>query len=680
MRTKPKYKPAWLTEKVRRARPNGIPKTAVRAFLARNRRDLREYKGLTDSELGSMEADLPVEMPLWSILRHHQRVCAILGATYRKIAFFNDTGCLAGETEIETDQGPRRIDELEREGRPIRVLARTENGIELVDASCPFKKGPTGLFRVTFKSGREMLVTAKHRFLTDSGWMACENLLVGARLPLFERGLQQSNSIDTVTSITYKRFDVYYDLHVPVYENYIANDLCHHNTGKTLLAISLGRYFRRLKINGHSGVDRIIILVPIRSNKYEWAREIRKHSPRTKFQVLEGSTVNKWQQIEENPDALFFIETYGGFVHLLCRKVPSKKKDKQKMEPDPKLVRKFCKLFQGAVSDEGTVLGQRDNLPRRLIRQVVKAKEAVYFNLTGTPFGRDPSLVHSQMSLVDEGWTLGETLGLFRAAFFKSSENNWGGIDYTFDTTKDEMLHKFLAHQSVRYEVKQSDLPVMVHDTIEVALDASADVWLERAASAMKNARGDYQATKNAFLRMRQISSGFVGYKDDESGDKAEFEFDSNPKLEAMLQKVEEIDPRHKGIIFCDFQYSNQRIADALKKSGIGFLQLYGKTKNPESVLAKFDSDPDKQWLILSNAMAIGLNLQIAQYGFFYESPVSVIMRKQARRRFERQGSEHDTVFLWDMITLDTYDQRILDFHEQGKSLFDAIMNGEVKL
>jgi SNF2 family DNA or RNA helicase len=76
--------------------------------------------------------------------------------------------------------------------------------------------------------------------------------------------------------------------------------------------------------------------------------------------------------------------------------------------------------------------------------------------------------------------------------------------------------------------------------------------------------------------------------------------------------------------------------------------------------------------------MAIGLNLQIAQYGHVYESPVSLITRKQAERRFHRQESRHDRVFLYDYIVDDTVDELILSYHQQGRDLFRAIVNGDV--
>jgi hypothetical protein len=58
---------------------------------------------------------------------------------------------------------------------------------------------------------------------------------------------------------------------------------------------------------------------------------------------------------------------------------------------------------------------------------------------------------------------------------------------------------------------------------------------------------------------------------------------------------------------------------------------------------------------------------------------VSPITRKQARRRFERQHSKHDKVFGIDLVTLGTYDQRILDMLAKGEDLFKCIIDGKVE-
>jgi SNF2 family DNA or RNA helicase len=117
-------------------------------------------------------------------------------------------------------------------------------------------------------------------------------------------------------------------------------------------------------------------------------------------------------------------------------------------------------------------------------------------------------------------------------------------------------------------------------------------------------------------------------------------------------------------------------IARELKKLGIKHLRIYGATDDAEAVLEQFDKDKTVQVLILNNAAGgFGLNLQIAQYGMFYEVPTSMIMGKQTVKRFHRQFSQHKTVFRYDFVCRGTYDQQILDNHAAGRKIFDAIIH-----
>jgi len=363
---------------------------------------------------------------------------------------------------------------------------------------------------------------------------------------------------------------------------------------------------------------------------------------------------------------------------MLTVEAPGKKK-KKVLKPDKKKVDRMIAKVQAIVPDESTFLGNHRSLTHRICRAI--AKEVPYaFALTGTPFGRDPAPLWGQLVMLDGGETLGETLGLFRAALFKETKNYWGGFEYTFDPKKEAALHRMLAGRTIRYEADEGDLPKLVPITRGVHLPNDTQHYYDIARDELIKARGNFQEMKNSFLRMRQISSGFLGYKDDEDGSKAEIEFHPNPKLESLLSDVLDIVPAHKCIIFHDFIFSGSIICRELTRAGIGWGRIGGATKDPEKVLRDFDKDKNLPVLVLNNSCgAFGLNLQVARYGLVYESPVSVINRKQAIRRFRRQHSEHGSVFLYDYVVEGTVDQQILDFHSEGKDLFEAIIEGKIR-
>src|SRR5215472_5625449 len=69
-----------------------VPQTAIDQFYDRELRDLRFYKRFTDEDLATWLGELPTRPPIWNKLQRHQKICLLLGAKYRKFAFWCDTG------------------------------------------------------------------------------------------------------------------------------------------------------------------------------------------------------------------------------------------------------------------------------------------------------------------------------------------------------------------------------------------------------------------------------------------------------------------------------------------------------------------------------------------------------------------------------------------------------------
>lgn len=446
-------------------------------------------------------------------------------------------------------------------------------------------------------------------------------------------------------------------------------------TGKTFLAIALMRYFGKIELS-----NRNLVLVPNKINKYEWGTEgFDKHAPNMDYVILEGSSANKWRLIEDNPDAQCFVETYAGFTRMMCDlklvKKRGQKRGKNKLVPNKKKVMLLAQFFDGIHCDESTHLANKGGLPYRIVNKMADYAET-FFIYTATPFGRDVAVVWPQMYLVDRGDTLGETLGLFRAAFYDTKITYWGGYEYTLKKNARKEISRFLDHGSITYPADEADLPYLNRIPKYATLGESAEGYYARAVAQIKAAHGNYNEMKNAFLRMRQISSGFIGYNDDETGERAKFVFDTNPKLELLESLVEKIHGKYKFIVFHEFQYSAGVISDMLKRIGVKHVLINGMVKHTEKAKAAFKDDDSVRGMVLANsAGGYGLNFQIARYGIYYESPVSVILRKQTEKRFDRQYSPHKNVFLHDLIVRGTADESILEFHKEGKNLWKKILN-----
>jgi SNF2 family DNA or RNA helicase len=462
-------------------------------------------------------------------------------------------------------------------------------------------------------------------------------------------------------------------------------------TGKTLMMLALARYLEE-----RAKLKHMLVLVPNLVNKAEWADEIEKHTKRMTYVILDGTSEQKWAELQAT-DATVIVETYAGFIRLMSTLVSKRGSKKQAYAPDKDKIAAVSQLCNMIVLDESGAVGNRQSLTYRIVKKLAWAADYV-FELNGTPFGRDPTPLWGQMHCLDRGEALGETLSLFRAAFFNEVPNGFG-VDYEFRNSMADQLHDLLKHRSLRCTADEADLPQTVRIRKIVDLGADANAVYTKALDSLRRSRGSFQATKNEFLRMRQISSGFIGYADDETGTRAQFEFSDNPKLELLCDLMQQITPNHKVVVFNEYTFSGSMICRELTKLGIKHARIFGGTKDTAAELSRFKRDDSCRVLVLqSSAGGTGLNLQMAKYVVYFESPTSPKLRIQTEARVARQGSDHSKVFIYDLlargaiINKDTkksknkrapqkrvshaVDMAILAMHKQGRDLLNAVLNG----
>lgn len=438
-------------------------------------------------------------------------------------------------------------------------------------------------------------------------------------------------------------------------------------TGKTFLTYALTDYFLRTGM-----VKRMLVFVPRNNNIYSWEDEASEHVPHMNIYSLDGPIQEKWNTIRSNPKAKgVFLITYQGFLAMVAKKQGKKKG----WVIDKKAIKELQSYFQGVVFDESSWLQRKMSKWARACRAVSKYAK-VRFALTGTPFGKDPTEMFTQFLTVDGGETLGPTLGLFRAAFFKEKESHWKTTpDYVFDPAKEPLIRKVIQNRSLWWSAEECiDLPKLVHRKRVVYFPDDMEAYYKAQMERIRKAH-NYQETKNAFLRMRQIASGWIGVKDDDLGVKAQMEFQHNPKLDELLEILDELLETEKVIVFCVYVHTGQLIAQALKKKRISHERLWGGAKDKRGSLYRFKRDPKVRVLVTNTSMgAWGLNLQVAKYMVVFESPTDPKERKQMIRRIQRRGQSSKKIFLFDLIMAKSVDEKILKGIEKGYDLFKRIV------
>lgn len=449
-------------------------------------------------------------------------------------------------------------------------------------------------------------------------------------------------------------------------------------TGKTRIILELMHHLYK-----NDNLPLILVLVPSEPAVFGWQDQISRWGiPFPCHAIGNSSTAEKWE-VFTKAESGFLVMTYPGMARMLS--LSEKSKGKSRLVRDPKAVAKFTANINAIIYDESTESGSNGTVTFRLCRAL--SKKAYYrYALAGRPFGRDPQMLWTQQWLVDHGETLGGTLELFRGAFFNASPGYWGGTEYKFKKKLEGKLAEILQHRSIAYASEEcQNLPPVTHTIEKVRLPEDARSYYARAVEAIKKAKGNRVEINNQFLRLRQISSGFLGYREmlddtDEKGQKAEFWFAENPKRDRLLELIHEMPQDRKAIVFYEFTPSGQSVVQALAKEKIKAGWLWSGTKDSQALLRQFDSDPAMRVLVVNwRVGSMALNLQIANYNIMYETPVSPIKRDQAEKRTFREGQLRPG-FLIDLVCRGTVDERILSMLAEGEDLFEALVRDPYKL
>jgi SNF2 family DNA or RNA helicase len=511
-----------------------------------------------------------------------------------------------------------------------------------------------------------------HRWIKKLGHKGLDRLLSELRpRPNYHPKLGLHQKAGLYLGIKYGSFAFWYDM----------------GTGKTFLSLELLQYWWDFY-----GMRRAMVFVISDKAFNTWERQLRQYKINIPFCTLDASSSEeKWRTLDHFDEGIIFLH-YPGTVAMVTGKAKvvkgrkGKKLKAKKKALDPDKLEKLVRGVDVAVFDESTKAANTGSLTYKVCNAVSRASQHRYA-LAGMPFGRDPMPLWAQMNLVDRGETLGKTLGLFQSTFFTEKDNYWGGPYskiYTFKKPLRDELSRIIQHNSLTYTSDECiDLPPVLSIPEYVSLPPATKAYYQEVIDDIVSAKGNMKAMKNAFMRMRQLSSGFLGLKDDETGERAEIEFDENPKLEKLLDLLEGMAEDRKALIYYQYTVSGRRIQKAIKEElGEKSVWLWSGNKSARKDIDRFMYDPDVRFAVVQNQLgAYSLDgLQVANYEFFFETPLSVIDRKQAERRIVRQGQKHKTCFLYDLIVRDTVDEKILEHHREGTDLFKALLTNPRKI
>ena len=656
-----------------------ISSKSVDDFMARPLRDSSKAKKVKPSKI--RKALKKAGRDWHTTPRDAQTTCLALGLKYPGYLFFLGMGggkALANDEPVLMADGSwKPIGDV----RPGDLIRSNNEAVEPVLAVHP--QGAKELYRVTFSNGAQTVCCLEHLWKVKTGH---SDWRVVPTEQLLNEGLHRRHAIPNV-----------YWKPGPLREFETIEPV---GTGEaTCITVRNGLFVTRdfivthntkltYDIYGNRRADgmqgRLLVLVPNIVNLTGWHKEAAKHAPGLDVTIIDQSgEEGRLDAVVNGGDVV--VCTYAGWTRL-CTK-PSNGRTKKARQMDIRKVDKLASHFGMLALDESTSVKSKDSTIFKIARRMMRTIPHRYC-LTGTPINKDPMGFWAQFFLIDGGYTLGETLGLFRQAFFKEEEGYFGST-WKFDKKKDALLQRRVRNLSIRYdEAECQDLPDRnggLRDDwmlTPVPLGKHAVKHYESVNADLIEARGDAQLVDNAYHRMRMLSSGWLGAKT-EDNEEVQIVFPDNPKLDAMVMLLREIPEDEKVIVVHYYNQTGKLIHERLKKEKISFTHCYGKTPTGQKAknLEKFEDRGGPRVLAPSTAISKGLNLQeAARYMIFVESPDSYIERDQIEARILREGNLPGKRWYFDLVCTRPgvgVDEKILMSLRDGRSIHELLVDGK---
>ena len=417
--------------------------------------------------------------------------------------------------------------------------------------------------------------------------------------------------------------------------------------GKTIQAIATAVMKKRL-----FNFQRTLIICPA-SLKEQWKQEIEKFS-HEKAVIVDG-TPKQRAELYRDSDAYFVIINY--------ETVMRDWREINRMETD------FIIL------DEAQKIKNFSTITAQSIKLLEKKHALV---ITGTPIENRLIDLYSVVQFIDPQFLAPLWEFSYQHCYFDETKADKITGYYNLQQLN-ERLKPILIRREKRKVIM--DLPQVTEITVPVAMHIEQEAYhtdyaMGIAAIVRKKFISPFDLQKLMLLmnNMRMVcDSTFLVDK----------ESYVSPKLHELkyilLEKLDLKNNKNKVIIFSEWVTMLHLIGKMLHECGIGFAQLSGQVaiKNRDKLVKKFESEPDCQVFLSTEAGGAGLNLQVADTVINFELPWNPAKKNQRIGRIDRLGqlSKHLTVI--NLVTKNSIETKIASGLSLKQNLFDGVLNNE---
>ena len=388
---------------------------------------------------------------------------------------------------------------------------------------------------------------------------------------------------------------------------YVLNGM---GTGKTKAALWAWRYLNRAGF-----AKKLLVVAPLSTLNFTWAREIFNTLPDTKVAVLYGDR-KKRHKLLDDPDTEVFIINHDG-LGVVADALSSR------LDIDSVVLDELATYRNGTA--------ERTKVTRR-----VTARMKWLWGMTGSPTPNSPTDAWGQCSIVTPH-TVPPYFNRFRDEVMVKL------TQFKFIPKKEATEKVFAVMQpSVRFTLDDVvELPDLVERTIDVEMGPKQKlVYQQMKEHALAQVASQEITAMNAgavLSKLLQISTGYVYTRD-----KKVIALDNSERMTALVDAVNSTD--RKVIVFVPFVHALQAIKARLDKEGYDTRAVSGATpkKERDEIFTLFQNT-NKVRVIVAHpqCMSHGLTLTAADTIIWFAPLANLEIFEQANARIRRIGQKH---------------------------------------
>ncbi|MDJ0952546.1 MAG: DEAD/DEAH box helicase [Acidimicrobiia bacterium] len=369
----------------------------------------------------------------------------------------------------------------------------------------------------------------------------------------------------------------------------------------------------------------VLIVAPLSTLDFVWAKELRTRMPHRKFQILHGSKKERLYRLSQ--PAHYYIINHDGIKTIT----------------DQLVARKFDAVIIDELTAFKNAQSQRTRAMQKIVRHIhTQKKRRGLWGMTGSPTANSPLDAFGQAKVITPHSL--KQFGGYWTYFRDAVMIQLDMYNYVPRPGWQQVVASVLS-PSVRHKLRDCvDLPETLYEERSIPMSAEQKrMYKEMKELFLTQYQNGEISASNAgvkALKLLQISAGCI-YDEDRN-----YNFiDNKPKLNELYTIFEE-SGRDKLLVFSTFKASIIQIEEFLRKKGVRVNSVYGGlSKNKRTEIYNDFQDGDLEVLVAQPATSShGLTLVASRHIVWFTPVPSNEVHKQANARIVRPGQERTQI------------------------------------